>query len=254
MVPKYPRPRFDRVIEPFAGLAGYSLHHPERDVVLVERDPVIAELWRWLIRVTPAEVLALPDLEPGQSTDDLALEGGARALVGLWCNQGTPGGRKQKSSWATTMDCSRRLQRLTWDARVRHRIARQLPAIRHWAVIHGDMIGHQVPTVLTPGEPLQYVRGFGGAATWFVDPPFWGRAGSHYRFGSKLIDYDELSAWCQNLPGQAMVREQLGATWLPFERLGTVNGQRGKSTEVAWFSDERDRPGYRQPELFEVAR
>lgn len=75
MAPKYPRPRFDRLIEPFAGSACYSLHHHTRDVVLIERDPVIAELWRWLLRVSPEEMLALPDLEPGQSTDDLDVYG-----------------------------------------------------------------------------------------------------------------------------------------------------------------------------------
>lgn len=29
--PLYPAPRHDRIIEPFAGSACYSLHHPERD-------------------------------------------------------------------------------------------------------------------------------------------------------------------------------------------------------------------------------
>jgi site-specific DNA-adenine methylase len=58
--PYYPTPQFNRVIEPFAGAAGYSTRHHERDVVLVEADPVIAGLWRWLIAAPSSEVLALP--------------------------------------------------------------------------------------------------------------------------------------------------------------------------------------------------
>jgi len=227
----YPRPRYGRLIEPFAGSACYSLHHPDRDVVLVERDPVIAELWRWLLRVTPAEVLALPDLEPGQSTDDLEVCSAAKSLIGFWLNAGTAAPCKRFTSWAAMQEQQKTLY---WSAKVRHRIARQLEAIRHWTVVEGDAMATTIY----------------GAATRFVDPPYFGRPGSHYRYGSRLIDYRELGAWCRLLPGQVMVREQLGATWLPFERLGVVNGQRGKSTEVAWFSDERDRPAWRQPELF----
>lgn len=60
-----------------------------------------------------------------------------------------------------------------------------------------------------------------GDATWFIDPPYRGRPGSHYRYGSKLIDYTNLAAWCQMLPGQVIVCEQHGADWLPFERLSS---------------------------------
>jgi hypothetical protein len=232
----YPRPRHDRVIEPFAGSACYSLHHPEREVVLIERDPVIAELWRWLLRVSPEEVLALPDLEPGQEVSHLEVRPEAQSLIGFWINPGNSYPGHRKSAW-TVKHASRRRgsgERRYWDRRARHRIARQLEAIRHWTVVEGD-------------GPAQTIH---GAATWFVDPPYQGRPGSHYRFGSRDIDYEQLGAWCRMLPGQVMVREQLGADWLPFERVGTVHGQRGKSTEVAWFSDERDRPSWRQPELW----
>jgi hypothetical protein len=238
MAPKYPRPRFDRLIEPFAGSACYSLHHPERDVVLIERDPVIAELWRWLLRVSPEEVLALPDLEPGQSTDDLEASRPAKSLIGLWSIRAGSSPTKRPTKNARTTErrgiTTPEGRSHCWCPRARHRIARQLPAIRHWTVVEGNGMATTIH----------------GAATWFVDPPYEGRPGSHYRYGSRDIDYAELGAWCRSLPGQVMVREQLGATWLPFERLGTVHGQRGKSTEVAWFSCQEDRPGYRQPELF----
>lgn len=44
--PTYPAPKHDTIIEPFAGGAGYSLRHHERQVVLIDRDPVIAGIWR----------------------------------------------------------------------------------------------------------------------------------------------------------------------------------------------------------------
>lgn len=38
---KYPKPAFAKVIEPFAGAAGYSLRYPHLDVTLYEIDPVV---------------------------------------------------------------------------------------------------------------------------------------------------------------------------------------------------------------------
>ena len=54
--PKYPAPEHDTIVEPFAGAAGYATRYPDRKVVLVERDPVIAGLWRYLTKVSPAEI------------------------------------------------------------------------------------------------------------------------------------------------------------------------------------------------------
>lgn len=61
--PRYPQPRHGTIIEPFAGSAGYALRYHRLDVVLVERYAVIAEMWRWLVAATAAEVLAIPDVE-----------------------------------------------------------------------------------------------------------------------------------------------------------------------------------------------
>ena len=44
--PLYPAPMHSTIIEPFAGAAGYSMRYPDRDVILVERYPVIAVLRR----------------------------------------------------------------------------------------------------------------------------------------------------------------------------------------------------------------
>jgi site-specific DNA-adenine methylase len=49
LAPSYPEPRFATIIEPFAGAAGYSLRYADRRVTLVEKYPVIAGIWRYLI-------------------------------------------------------------------------------------------------------------------------------------------------------------------------------------------------------------
>jgi site-specific DNA-adenine methylase len=36
LAPRYPEPRHNLIIEPFAGSAGYSLRHPEREVLLID--------------------------------------------------------------------------------------------------------------------------------------------------------------------------------------------------------------------------
>jgi len=43
-------------------------------------------VWQYLIRVTAEEILAIPDLELGQTTDDLHVCQEARWLVGFWLN------------------------------------------------------------------------------------------------------------------------------------------------------------------------
>ena len=53
----YPPPKYQLIVEPFAGSAGYALRYHEHEVVLCERDPVIAAVWEYLISVEPEEIL-----------------------------------------------------------------------------------------------------------------------------------------------------------------------------------------------------
>jgi site-specific DNA-adenine methylase len=63
---RYPAPGESIVIEPFAGSAGYSLWYEPHRVWLYDVDPIVVGVWSYLIAATPRELLALPDLEPGQ--------------------------------------------------------------------------------------------------------------------------------------------------------------------------------------------
>ena len=218
--PHYPAPRFGTIVEPFAGSAGYSLRYADRDVVLVERDPLVAETWRYLLHVNPDEVLNLPDLAPGQSVDDLDVSEGARLLIGWWLNKGTASPCKRPGAW---MRGGLRPNSL-WGPAVRLRIAEQVPKIRHWTLIEGDYTH-------APDVP----------ATWFVDPPY-RIAGKHYRCGSERLDCASLGEWCCSRKGQVMVCENEGADWMPFRPFRAIKASEARhggkvSREAVWTND-----------------
>lgn len=212
----YPRPEFTTIIEPFAGSAGYSLRYANLNVVLCEIDPILTEVWRYLIRVKPKEILSISDVEPGGSVDDLKICQEAQWLVGFWLNRATASPRRSPSKWMR----ERIRPGSFWGDRVRQTIASQVTMIRHWKIHNCDYV--DCPT--------------SAAATWFVDPPYqW--AGQHYRFGSDAIDYPALAAWCRSRKGQVIVCENEGATWLPFRTLADVKTTRAarRSSEVCWL-------------------
>lgn len=110
-----------------------------------------------------------------------------------------------------------------WGPGIRERLARQVCNIRHWSVVCGSYADLDVSR----------------DATWFVDPPYVD-AGRHYRHGSSGVDYGHLADWCRSLPGQVMVCENRGASWLPFEDFATIagtngSGRSGRSHEVLWL-------------------
>jgi hypothetical protein len=224
----YPPPACRTVVEPFAGSAGYSLRHPSRDVVLVEKDPAVAAIWRWLISADISDIAALPVLVKGENLDDFPMPEPARLLMGFWVNQGASAPRSVMT--ARGMHMGGTGGRNTCDL-YRERCITQIHAIRHWQVIEGG-----------------YDTAPGIEATWFIDPPYQ-RNGCHYRHGSAGIDYRELAAWTLGRRGQVIACENEGADWLPFQPFartwGSVNygGQKRRVTrEAAWFSDSQQLP------------
>lgn len=203
IAPKYPSPSHSIIVEPFAGAAGYSLRYPDRRVILYDLDPIIAELWRYLIKVTPQEILAIPNVGDDETVEDLAICEEARWLVGFWLNKGCSSPRRRPSAWMR----SGIRPGSFWGTRVRQVIAGQVESIRHW-VIH-NRSHHFAPKK---------------EATWFVDPPY-ENAGKHYRFGNN-INYGQLAQWCRGRPGQVIVCENAGAKWLPFSSLASTKTTR----------------------------
>ena len=215
--PRYPAPTFGRIVEPFAGAAGYAVRHYTKDVVLIDKDPKIIALWRYLIAATPKDILALPAVEPGQSVDDLDVSLAAKTLIGFWLNKGSASPCKTPSKWMR--DGMR--PNSFWGEAIRARIASQVDKIKHWTAIEGD-----------------YTASPRGMATWFVDPPY-REAGKLYRHSSTAIDFAHLGMWCKSLSGQVLVCENEGADWLDFKPHLTIKASPSKtggkrSHEVLW--------------------
>jgi hypothetical protein len=195
------------VIEPFAGAAGYSCHYYDLDIVLIEKYPIIANLWKYLTRVTPHEIRSIP---PVSAVDDLPgwVPPEARSLVGFWMCQGLESPRKTLGSFG----CG-------WSPPVIERIASQVEKIRHWRVLEADALD------VWTDQP----------ATWFVDPPYNNKAGARYIHGSDAIDFRLLAQRCAvDWPGHVIVCENAGADWLPFEPFGDIRSTKGASQEVIY--------------------
>ena len=223
----YPAPEHDTIIEPFAGAAGYSCRYHWKKVILVDRSPIIAGVWRYLIKASAEEVLAIPDIPAGGSVDDLPawVPQEARWLAGFWCSTGTTRPSKRPSRWALKHANSANWS--GWGQRARERCARQAAKVSHWQVIQGEY--QDAPSI---------------EATWHIDPPYNNKAGSYYPHQPRC--FDELAAWCHAREGLVMVCENKGARWLPFRELATIKANEGKtggktSAEVIWTN--------RQPRL-----
>jgi len=207
---RYPKPHNGVVVEPFAGSAGYSTFYAPEKVLLLDVDPIIVAVWQYLIRVTPSEILALPDLAPGQSVDSLALPQEARWLIGFWLNRGSAQPKKTQTAFSARAERGQ----LVWSARARERIAVEVEGVRRWEIRQGSY--ESAPRI---------------EATWFVDPPYVTK-GKYYRF--RDVDYPALGLWSRELPGQVIACEQVGATWLPFEPLAVIRSTRGTSAEAVF--------------------
>lgn len=95
----YPAPKHQTVVEPFCGSAGYSVRNYKRDVVLADKDPVICGIWDYLIKASPDEIMALPDVANGQRVDSLDIPVAAQGLIGFWLNAGVDRPCKVPGSW-----------------------------------------------------------------------------------------------------------------------------------------------------------
>jgi len=226
--PRYPAPAHGTIIEPFAGAAGYSMRYPDRRVVLIERDPMIAETWRWLIGASRADVLAVPLVDDTRDLPAWVRKGAINLIVLLLSEASASGPRGQTvQSKRVTKGVANGERMRGWGEAMRDRVASQVDAIKHWTIIEGDYT--DAPNV---------------EATWFVDPPYDNRAGRAYRFHD--IDYPALGDWCRTRQGQVIACENDGATWLPFRPLYSVttrmNGAKGeggrKSTEAIWTNED----------------
>jgi site-specific DNA-adenine methylase len=209
----YPAPLYSEVVEPFAGSAGYSLFYGVSRAWLVDADPIIANLWAYLIKVSEAEIMALPELpNAGDNVNNYALPQEAKWLIGFWINRGSPKPKNIRTAYSTRTDKAQ----LTWGPKAKERIASSLHRIRDWRVKQDDFCN------------LDNV-----AATWFIDPPYQDK-GKHYNV--KFCRFGELGTWALNRTGQVIVCEGNGASWLPFKPLGSFKTSTGRADELVYLS------------------
>jgi hypothetical protein len=214
----YPAPLPGLVVEPFAGGAGYATFYGCPQVALYDADPIIAGVWAYLLRVTPDEIMSLPDLPAvGDCVDDHDLPQEAKWLIGFWLNRGSAQPKKSRTAYSARTDRAQ----LNWSRRAKERIASQLPLIGGWTVRNA------------PYDAAPDVR-----ATWFVDPPY-GDKGRFYRVG--FNDFDALGSWCDDRQGRLIVCERDDATWLPFSPLGSFKSSLGRASEGIFTRDETAR-------------
>jgi hypothetical protein len=221
--PRYPQPLYPTIVEPFAGAAGYSLRHFQRNIVLVEKYNIVAGVWRYLITARRSEVMRIPiDID---HIDDLPswVPQEARWLIGFHMNHASvsprnklSAGRKKNAARSDKPTCQ------GWTLPIRQRVADQLQYIRHWKIIEDD-----------------YTEAPNLKATWFIDPPYNNSVGRCYVHHE--LDYDALGVWSVQRDGQVIVCENEGADWLPFKPFATLKaGVNGKgSKEVVYTHVDR---------------
>ena len=210
----YPKPKFKKIIEPFAGSARYSLLHFESDVLLVDKYNVVVDIWRWLQQCSREDILKLPRLRQGERLSDYSFDcKEARDLLGFLIGSNVPSPKKQATGIVAHRKNHINYQLVS--------IANNLFKIKHWEIRLGDY------------SDIQNVE-----ATWYIDPPYQVKGGDGYVYGNKDIDYSRLGEWCKSREGQVIVCESLPADWLPFRGLKRKsNGMRGTWTMEAIWSN-----------------
>lgn len=236
---KTPAPKYPLVIEPFAGSAGYSTRYEPTSALLVDLNPRVVAIWKYLIAASPEQILALPDVAVSLKEEHLDLDPAARDLIGFWLNTGTTSPRNRPSKWISDPRYEDRLSRegTFWGAAVRQRIAQDIEKLRGWQVICGS---------------YRDLFDLDCQATWTIDPPYQGSASDGARKGAKKkalgvaypysdVDFEELADFCRTRRGQVIVHESIGADWLPFEPLTgpskTRIDRKGGTSEVWWYAD-----------------
>lgn len=201
------------VVEPFAGSAGYSTYWEPERVTLIDADPILVGVWSYLIAASAEDILALPDVEPGQDVRDMDLSQEAAWLIGFWLNRGSATPKRRQTAFSARTERGQ----LVWGQRARERIAADIHLVDHWSITLGDF------------ESAPRDEG----ATYFIDPPYVEK-GKYYRIRLDKPDYPRLAACARALPGRRVVCENADADWLPFQPLASIKSTKGVSHEVVW--------------------
>ena len=222
----YPPPKHNKIIEPFAGSARYSLKYFENDVLLVDKSEAIINVWNYLINATEKDILSLPDIYKGDNLKNFNISEEERFII--YCCATGGGGGDGRGYQITSDEDGFNL----WN-RLKIKISKELFKIKHWKILHAS---------------YEYLENEN--ATWFIDPPY--KFGGHkYKESNKKIDFDKLGKWCKNRNGQVIVCENTKADWLPFKPMIDMQGIMFKTTEAIWSNHKTNYDAVQQTLNFE---
>ncbi len=209
IVKAYPRPTHNKIIEPFAGSARYSLKYFDRDVLLVDKYDVVIKIWKWLQKCSEGDILKLPKLKAGDRLEQINFDcEEARMFYGFICGFSIALPRKIVSP-----SVNHRPNKINFTIK---NTASNLFKIKHWNIILGSYEDIENKT-----------------ATWYIDPPYQ-VGGQFYKESNKNINFESLGNWCKSRDGQVIACEKIGATWLDFKPLITQITHNGAQDEVIW--------------------
>lgn len=215
----YPTPAYDTIVEPFAGAAAYSLYKDnwKKNVILIEKDPKVYEIWDWLIhRATVEEISNLPKLQVGEKSSEFLHIIHAATKMAFFFK---------------TIKVTPVLER-NWE--ISRRVMKEnLYKVKHWEIHNADY--STAPDI---------------EATWFIDPPYKGDAGMGYRFGSNLIDYNKLAEWAKQRKGEVIFCEGENGDYLDFKPLLNLKGVAGKTSKEVVYLQNCKHANATQLELF----
>jgi site-specific DNA-adenine methylase len=214
IVKYYPNPIHNKIIEPFAGSARYSLEYWDRDVLLVDKYPVIVDIWHYLQNASAGDINSLPIIDSNfdlsKHTQLLDVE---RNLIGYLIADG-------QAKPSKTLTKKWFLQR---PNKINHRIKNIvsiLHKIKHWEIILDD-----------------YQNITNKTATWFIDPPYQ-FGGEYYPISNKNLNYSDLAIYCKSRLGQAIVCENTKSDWMEFKPLVKHRGANSVTTESIWTNNQ----------------
>lgn len=207
----YPEPRHGVIVEPFAGSAGYSLRHHEKDVILAENNVHILALWRWLVNeAAEGDIRDIPiNIPEGTDIRTLGLSDGQALLLKTWQRTNNVGDCWTVSSWGNKPG--------QWTENTRNRVAGEHHLVKHWHVTD---------------DAFLLMKTADRACTWFIDPPYQ----HNYQYRSAPVDHAELARIVGGLDGQIIACEaacpKTGRLpdWLPFEPFRETVTSRRKAT------------------------
>ena len=207
----YPRPKFDKIIEPFAGTARYALRYFDHDILIVDKYDVIIKIWKWLQLCSPGDINKLPRLKVGESLHNYNFDCEEAKLLTSF----TIGFMSCTPRYTATIRVE---QRPNHANHMLKNIANQLWKIKHWKIELGTY--EDIPNQ---------------KATWFIDPPYQKNGGEHYKHHT--IDFEYLKKWVIEREGQIIVCESGDADWLPFIPFVKQKTRGGWQRELIWSNE-----------------